>query len=92
MLRKIVFSVVQYERGGAIASVFDGLFVWRRAMPLRRRFSRALSRAWCFTKRLGAAWFGGASRRCQLAILLTTATAIRIINVAIVYFRMYAVW
>lgn len=29
-------------------------------------------------------------RRCQLAILLTAATIIRIINVAIVYFRMYA--
>ncbi len=29
-------------------------------------------------------------RGCHLAILLITATAIRIINVAIVYFRMYA--
>ena len=29
-------------------------------------------------------------QRCQLAILLIAATAIRIINVAIVYFRMYA--
>jgi len=29
-------------------------------------------------------------RRCHLAILLTTATTISIIKVAIVYFRMYA--